>query len=489
MPSVLASDRAHIPVLRARAWLLEMERCVRSCDYAGARELFTPEALAFGTRANVARGIDAIDREQWRWTWPRIRDFSFQLEELHCTSGEEAITVAVGWHSLGVNDDGSSFQRPGRATVVLVEREDRLVAIHSHFSLESGRDPMSTVASEAGLDRPSRGGEWRGSLLRPALPPGPYLVVGAGRAGHAAATALSRLAGSAQVTVWDSEVTLATAATRRELRRIGITVELGGPAAKLPEKLGCVVKSPGVPPAAPVLAAASARSLPVLDELELGWRLLGRPVIGITGTNGKGTVGALVTAALRADGSSAVHTGNWEIGRPLSALTPVRHGGWVVCEVSSYQLESAPGFLPEVAVLTNFSSDHMDRHRTMHAYGRAKRRMFGSHGRPPWRSVIGIDEPFGSRLAADCEALGSTVIRVGSGPAADYRARAGPWSVDAGRRGDRNAGRRRPALFPVAGTAQRSQPGGRSGGRGRPRRGSRSGAGCVRGLPRRARSL
>lgn len=124
----------------ARTWLSGLERCVRAVDYGSARPLFAPEVRAFGTRASIVIGRDALEREQWRRVWPTIREFAFRLDESCCVGDETMLCVVVPWDSLGVNPDGTTFSRPGRATLVLVNREGEWVAIHSHFSLAPASD-------------------------------------------------------------------------------------------------------------------------------------------------------------------------------------------------------------------------------------------------------------------------------------------------------------------------------------------------------------
>jgi UDP-N-acetylmuramoylalanine--D-glutamate ligase len=133
-----------------------------------------------------------------------------------------------------------------------------------------------------------------------------------------------------------------------------------------------VVRSPGVPGDRPLLEAARARGLPVWSEIELGYRLLpDSRFIGVTGTNGKTTTSELLGAILRAAGRDVVVAGN--VGTPL---TSVRPADWVVCELSSFQLEDVDSLACDVAVLLNLEPDHLDRHGTFEAYRAAKLRIF-----------------------------------------------------------------------------------------------------------------
>jgi len=133
-----------------------------------------------------------------------------------------------------------------------------------------------------------------------------------------------------------------------------------------------VVKSPGVPGEAPLVAEARRRGIEVWSEVELGFRLLpGARFVGVTGTNGKTTTTELLGAIFRAAGRDVAVAGN--VGTPLTSLDPVE---WVVCELSSFQLEDVHELACEVAVLLNLEPDHLDRHGSFDAYRRAKLRIF-----------------------------------------------------------------------------------------------------------------
>jgi ketosteroid isomerase-like protein len=130
----------------ARDWLLEMQASVQSVDYARARPLFAEDVVAFGTFAAVVSGRDRLEHDQWRNIWPTIRDFTFRLDELHCLGGADALCVVVPWDSVGRRANGEPFARPGRATLLLSQRDGRLVATHSHFSLAPLPDPSRITA-------------------------------------------------------------------------------------------------------------------------------------------------------------------------------------------------------------------------------------------------------------------------------------------------------------------------------------------------------
>jgi UDP-N-acetylmuramoylalanine--D-glutamate ligase len=135
-----------------------------------------------------------------------------------------------------------------------------------------------------------------------------------------------------------------------------------------------LVKAPGVPGEMPMVAAARERAIPVWSEVELGYRLLaptGARFVGVTGTNGKTTTTELLGAIFRAAGRDVAVAGN--VGTPL---TSIRKADWVVCELSSFQLEDVHELACDVAVLLNLEPDHLDRHGTFEAYRAAKLRIF-----------------------------------------------------------------------------------------------------------------
>ncbi|MDP2711998.1 MAG: UDP-N-acetylmuramoyl-L-alanine--D-glutamate ligase [Solirubrobacteraceae bacterium] len=140
-----------------------------------------------------------------------------------------------------------------------------------------------------------------------------------------------------------------------------------------------VVKSPGVPREAAVIAAARAAGVPVLGELELGWRLLPNAFVAVTGTNGKTTTVELLGRIHREADLPVAVAGN--VGTALTALVgELDRAAVVVCEASSFQLEDTLAFAPEGAVLLNLESDHLDRHGTLADYRAAKLEIFARQG-------------------------------------------------------------------------------------------------------------
>jgi UDP-N-acetylmuramoylalanine-D-glutamate ligase len=264
---------------------------------------------------------------------------------------------------------------------------------------------------------------------RPALPAGPFLVLGLARAGQAAVRALARVVCPDQIRAWDSDTGSAMQRLRRELEAAGVRTELGPhPSEASMRWAGAVVKSPGISFASPAIQQARAQGREVLDELEIGWRLARASLLAVTGTNGKSTVCGLSRAALSAAGHQVRLAGNTQFGAPLAAVgsEPL---DWIVCEVSSFQLEGCTRMLPELAVLTNLTRAHLDRHGTLDQYGELKRRMFINNGEVVPRAVVDVDGPFGRELAAELTRRGASVAKVGLAADADYRVRAATWDL------------------------------------------------------------
>ena len=156
---------------------------------------------------------------------------------------------------------------------------------------------------------------------------------------------------------------------------------------------GCdlIVISPGVPADLPPLAAARARGVRVVGEVELAAPLLKGRSIGITGTNGKTTTTALAGHILHESGIAAQVGGN--IGTPVSAMVEgSRRDQWNVLELSSFQLETIAQFHADIAVALNVTQNHLDRHHTFASYAAAKGRLFETQ-RAGAFAILNADDP------------------------------------------------------------------------------------------------
>ncbi|WP_158967520.1 UDP-N-acetylmuramoyl-L-alanine--D-glutamate ligase [Chachezhania sediminis] len=254
-------------------------------------------------------------------------------------------------------------------------------------------------------------------------------VLGLGRSGLAAAEALA--AGGATPVLWDDNQ-----ASRQKAEEAGHEVA-DLTRDDVMETLSMLVVSPGIPhlypQPHPAIAAAYAIGVPVDNDIGLffrslatdAWNRLDVPprVIAVTGSNGKSTTAALIHHILEVAGRPVQLAGN--IGRGVLSIDPPGEGAAVVLELSSYQTDLARALTPDIAVFTNLSPDHLDRHAGIGGYFAAKRRLFAEGG--PDRAVIGVDEMEG-RYLADQMGEGPAddrVIRVSSG-----QKLAGPgWNV------------------------------------------------------------
>ncbi len=244
-------------------------------------------------------------------------------------------------------------------------------------------------------------------------------VLGLGRSGRATARALA--AGEARAVVWDDSPAARDAAVAEGLEVRDLTK------AGAFSDVATLITSPGIPhlyPAPhPVIATAWDAGVPVDNDIGLFFRSFATDdwedfdiaprVVAVTGSNGKSTTSALIHHILTHSGRRAQLAGN--IGRGVLDIDPPEDGEVVVLELSSYQTDLARALTPDVAVFTNLSPDHLDRHAGLGGYFAAKRRLFAEGG--PDRAVVGVDEPEGRYLANQlAEGPGDDrVIRVSSG--------------------------------------------------------------------------
>jgi UDP-N-acetylmuramoylalanine--D-glutamate ligase len=244
---------------------------------------------------------------------------------------------------------------------------------------------------------------------------GPVWVLGLGASGVEAARLL-RTQGYT-VRAFDAAGEAARTDAARALRALGVDVRLGvGP--DLPDDpCAAAVVSPGLAPrTSPWLRALAARGVPVWPELEWGWQARGSArVIAVTGTNGKSSAVKGIAEMLRAAGLAAHIGGNY--GPPVCGLArdPAVRAGWWVLEVSSFQLETARAFRPDIALMLNLQPNHLDRHGTMEEYRRVKERIFEAMG----PGDLALVPPGGNAGAAAARARGAEVRTFGAGADAD----------------------------------------------------------------------
>jgi UDP-N-acetylmuramoylalanine--D-glutamate ligase len=227
------------------------------------------------------------------------------------------------------------------------------------------------------------------------------MVLGMGRSGLVAAKALQ--AGGADVRCWDDGH-----AGRARAKKAGL--DCLDPLKNGLNDVSLMVTSPGIPhmypKPHPAISEALRKGIPVDNDIGLFFRSFATrdwdtfdvapKIIAVTGSNGKSTTSALIYHLLTVAGRRCQLAGN--IGRGVLDLEPAGSGEVIVLELSSYQTELARSLTPDLAVFTNLSPDHLDRHAGYGGYFAAKRRLFSEGG--PDHAVIGVDEPEGLYLAA-----------------------------------------------------------------------------------------
>jgi UDP-N-acetylmuramoylalanine--D-glutamate ligase len=215
------------------------------------------------------------------------------------------------------------------------------------------------------------------------------LVVGLARTG--VATALFCAARGAIVTATDTRTEKEIGDALEPLRAVGVHLELGAHHENTFLQQDLIIPSPGVPGDAPSLQAARAKRVTVWSEIELAGRFLRGRLIGITGSNGKTTTTSMIEHILRSAGFPTILAGN--IGTPLiSRVEQSSDQTITVAELSSFQLELVESFRPNISVFLNLTPDHLDRHRTLESYGRAKARIFENQMEADF-AVLNADDP------------------------------------------------------------------------------------------------
>ena len=229
------------------------------------------------------------------------------------------------------------------------------------------------------------------------------LVCGMAKSGIAAAELLHSL--GAHVTLQDQKQREELPAEALALEQAGIALYTG----KNPDEIACqqdfIVLSPGIPCDLPFIAAAEAAGVEVISEVELAYRYTPCPVTAITGTNGKTTTTTLTGEIMKAVRPHTAVVGN--IGVPYSKkVMQLSEQDWVVAEISSFQLETADTFRPDVSGILNITEDHLNRHHTMEEYIRVKELIAANQTKEDY-CILNYEDPVLREFAAGC---GATVV-------------------------------------------------------------------------------
>ncbi len=215
-------------------------------------------------------------------------------------------------------------------------------------------------------------------------------VIGARRSGVAVANLVYRLHGKPKISDLGPRE-----ASKTDLEKLimkdNMPMEWGGHSQNFIEDSDLVVLSPGVRIDAPPVQWAKGKSIPVMGEIELAWQFCPIPIIAVTGSNGKTTTVHLISKILEKAGKRACLCGN--LGYPFCEyVLDLKDKDFVILEVSSFQLESVIEFKPHIALLLNFSQNHLDRHKDIQDYFDAKKRIFLNQDKNDY-ALLNYDDP------------------------------------------------------------------------------------------------
>ena len=198
------------------------------------------------------------------------------------------------------------------------------------------------------------------------------LILGLSKTGIAAAKYLAKHGASCFITELNEKNENNNENCLTDLKNAGIEVEIGEHSDEFIENAPYAVASPGIPPTSEIFTKLKEKNIKVISEIELAYKNTKTPFVAISGTNGKTTTTMLVSHILSSIYKAPV-CGN--IGVPAVSLIDNKND-YLVCEVSSFQLENTSDFAPLVAVFTNFTPDHIDYHGSLENYFNAKAKMF-----------------------------------------------------------------------------------------------------------------
>jgi UDP-N-acetylmuramoylalanine--D-glutamate ligase len=242
--------------------------------------------------------------------------------------------------------------------------EDRLEGIQDRYTVLDHRDHPGAVDVDDAEDSIRKDMDLKGKKV---------VIIGAAKSGIAAANLA--MAMGAVVKISDAKPLADLERALSGLKdRSKVIVEHGAHTPEFVQDADLVVASPGVWKDAQPLQWARAKGIPVWGEIEFAWRFCHKPVIAVTGSNGKTTTVTLITKVLEAAGKKACLCGN--VGVPFAQEVLTQGVDIFVVEISSFQLELIETFRPKIAVITNFSQNHLDRHPDMQDYFNAKKRLF-----------------------------------------------------------------------------------------------------------------
>ena len=221
-------------------------------------------------------------------------------------------------------------------------------------------------------------------------------VLGMARSGFACAKLLKEI--GAEVFVSDIKEKELLASEINQLKELGIDFETGGHTSKVIQNRDFIVVSPGIPSDIPIVSQAENSGIPILSEIEVAFWLTDAKIIAITGSNGKTTTVTLLGEILKEAKRECQVGGN--IGIPFSSIVEeVSPDGFLVLELSSFQLERIEEFKPYIASVLNITPDHLDRHPDLKSYMEAKQRILENQTEDDF-AVLNADDENSFKLAS-----------------------------------------------------------------------------------------
>jgi UDP-N-acetylmuramoylalanine--D-glutamate ligase len=215
-------------------------------------------------------------------------------------------------------------------------------------------------------------------------------VFGAGKSG----IAVARKLGKDRVFLTEAKKDI-DPKVMRSLKTLKIPFELGGHTEKALNGTDLIVLSPGVPSDIPILKKAKQKHIPMIGEIELAYSFMKKPIIAVTGTNGKTTTTALIGQMLKDNGYRTTVAGN--IGYPLISVNDSKLD-YIVAEISSYQLETVNRFKPWISVILNITEDHLTRHKTMEEYAKTKAVIFKNQAKKD-HLIFNLDDKRAAKIS------------------------------------------------------------------------------------------
>ncbi len=223
------------------------------------------------------------------------------------------------------------------------------------------------------------------------------VVLGAAKSGQAAARLLCRLGARVKISE-EGNPDLVDEGFCQWAGGNGIDFEFHGHTKDFVTQSDLLVLSPGVRIDALPVCWAREKNIPVWGEIELAFRLCSKPIIAVTGSNGKTTVSTLISILINASGKKACLCGN--VGTPFTQFVLESSSyDYFVTEISSFQLETIENFKPYIALFLNFSQNHLDRHKDLEEYFTAKKRIFENQGHDDF-AVLNAEDEWCKKAAA-----------------------------------------------------------------------------------------